>query len=773
MDQTTKAVNSIEDFNIHLRAKYHYPEVYAQRYARATACAVSGTTVCAAVACELDGIQQIRVLINTEDGSAAEHRITGGYPAMPAAAAMEDGSFRILYTDLQDGIWHVMLAAVDANGIYTEELTRSEGLCHQTALCSKNGQLYAAWSAMDPSSGQFVIRFYQSKTGTILTMEENNHCFRPAIDADADRVFLAYDLYGERQQAILRVMENGKTERYALCSDRDSYYSCALAAKKQECGLAFISLRPAIDKDRDIADHSTAVCFARWSENGLTALEEAAILDEGLLGKRVYVPYFGVRRRCMLRPSEDGYALYFEKRFEHEREDVKIDYDPNKLCYEHYGYLIRRLRNEDGWQQGCILHESGSCYSLSADLPLSAAYLEQHNVYEDPVLRTEFLQERDAIALDETYENPNFTVEAYEAADNVPFSHEGKNLYWGDTHVHSLASPDAEGESDMLMRYARHVAKLDYVALVDNDYYPHTGLTPVDFERQKSIARALTEDGRFVAIPAVEFTCHEKRLEPNFNHRYVLYFGDSDYCSRTFPNTRTVKELTAALADEKVIIVAHHPHWELSGTKEDQYVEIVSSWRVSMEEKNFILQALSRHQKFAFVGSSDTHRAVGGMGGALTGVFAPSLSSDGLYDGYQHRRTIATQGHKIGIAFTAGGCFLGEEGICSGRPMLKLRVESPVPLEFIEVIRDGTVLSRYDAPAREFAAEQVDESADAGEHFYYVRVKAVGEDAFNEPDSIRDQPSGPFIRTGRYPFNFARARGPYAWCSPVFLTVTE
>jgi len=37
----TNSINSIEDFNIHLRAKYHYPEVYAQRYARATSCAAS------------------------------------------------------------------------------------------------------------------------------------------------------------------------------------------------------------------------------------------------------------------------------------------------------------------------------------------------------------------------------------------------------------------------------------------------------------------------------------------------------------------------------------------------------------------------------------------------------------------------------------------------------------------------------------------------------------------------------------------------------------
>ena len=765
----TNLINSIEDFNIHLRAKYHYPEVYAQRYARATSCAASETTMCAAVACERDGIQQIRVLLSN-GLTEKEHILTGGFPSMPCAAAAPDGSFRILYTDLQDERWHVMLASVFEDSYSAKEIFVSDKLCHQTALiCTEKG-ICAAWSGID-KSGTFSIHLYREQTGEIRVIDEDSHCFRPALAAGGSRLYLAYDLLGKQQSAILRVMDGDGERRFCLASPLESYYSCSLAAKNEECGMAFIALRPAIDRDRDIADHSTAICFVRWNKVGLSAIEEAANLDEGLLGKRVYVPYFGVRRRCMLLSERDGYALYFEKRFEHEREDVKIDYDPHKLCYEHYGYLIRRRRTDTGWQNGMIAHESGSCYSLAGSEPVAAACLEQHNVYELPQLRLFRLSESDAISFDEMYENPNFSVETYEAEDRPRFTTEGQNLYWGDTHVHSLASPDAEGESDMLMRYARHVAKLDYVALVDNDYYPHTGLTPVDFARQKAIAHTLTENGKFVAIPAVEFTCHEKRLDPNFNHRYVLYFGDSDYCSRTFPNTRTVKELTAAMQDEKVIIVAHHPHWELSGTKEDSYVEIVSSWRVSMEEKNFILQALSRHQKFAFVGSSDTHRAVGGMGGALTGVYASELTSDALYEGYRSRHTIATQGHKIGIAFSAGGSFLGEEGSCSGAPDLNLKVSSPVPLEFIEIIRDGIVLRRYDAPAQEFTAELTDENVAVGEHFYYVRVKAIGEDAFNEPDSIRDQPSGPFIRTGRYPFNFARARGPYAWCSPVFLTV--
>jgi len=770
MDQPAKTINSIEDFNIHLRAKYHYPEIYAQRYARATACAAVNGTVCAAVACELEGNQQIRVLLTCEDGTSVEHRIIGGHPTMPSAAAADDGRFHILYINLRDSLWHVMLACVDRNGFTTTELDSSRDLCHQTTLYCLNNTLYAAWSALD-ENGKFVIRYYNSDSNTIMTITEENHCFRPAITAENGHVFLAYDLYGVRQQVVLRIIGAEMEKRYELSSERDSYYSCSLALKDGECGMAFIILRPAIDKDRDIADHSTAIGFVRWTEEGLSAMEEAADLDEGLLGKRVYVPYFGVRRRCSLLPDQDGYALYFEKRFEHEREDVKIDYDPNKLCYEHYGYLIRRKRENGHWQEGCIIHESGSCYSLSAGSSLAAACLEQHNIYEQPILRAFFLKEENRKPLDETYENPNFETEAYEAADTAPFTYGGNTLYWGDTHVHSLASPDAEGESDMLMRYARHVAKLDYVALVDNDYYPHTGLTAVDFARQKAIAHALTEDGSFVAIPAVEFTCHEARLEPNFNHRYVLYFGDAEYCSRTFPNTRNVKELTDVLKDEKIIIVAHHPHWELTGSKEDQYVEVVSSWRVSMEEKNFILQALSRHQKFAFVGSSDTHRAVGGMGGALTGVFATGLTSDGLYEGYRSRHTIATQGHKIGISFTAGGVFLGDEGTCKGSPELKLKVSSPVPLEFIEIIRDGTVVSRFNSPSRDFTAKLTDTTSELGDHFYYVRVKAVGEDAFNEPDSIRDQPSGPFIRTGRYPFNFAKARGPYAWCSPVFLTI--
>ena len=81
-----------------------------------------------------------------------------------------------------------------------------------------------------------------------------------------------------------------------------------------------------------------------------------------------------------------------------------------------------------------------------------------------------------------------------------------------------------------------------------------------------------------------------------------------------------------SLYNTEAILVAHHCTWQLRKPGFDRLVEVCSSWRVCIEEADFIIKRLLSGDRFGFVGSSDSHRACPGMGGALTGLYASELT---------------------------------------------------------------------------------------------------------------------------------------------------
>jgi len=172
--------------------------------------------------------------------------------------------------------------------------------------------------------------------------------------------------------------------------------------------------------------------------------------------------------------------------------------------------------------------------------------------------------------------------------------------------------------------------------------------------------------------------------------------------------------------------------------------------------------------KFGFVGSSDSHRSVPGLGGALTGIFATELTPAALFDAYRRRRTVATQGFPLFVDFRAGGVFIGGEATVSTPPVIRATVETPDPIEFVELIRDGVALERFEPNATTCEVATTDTAVGTGEHFYFLRIKLVGDPSFNMPAGTS---LGAHSSDSRYPHNLARARGVFAWTSPVWLTL--
>ena len=183
----------------------------------------------------------------------------------------------------------------------------------------------------------------------------------------------------------------------------------------------------------------------------------------------------------------------------------------------------------------------------------------------------------------------------------------------------------------------------------------------------------------------------------------------------------------------------HRPH----EPGRQRLVEICSQWGVS-EEGGYksVRHALDLGYQFGFTGGTDNHVAEPGNPdqGGLTGLLAPELTRRAVFDALVDRRTFATTGPRMILAFRVNGEIMGRE--MSAGPdeprQVRGRAITSEPIASVQVIRNGQVAheqsgeGRMDVtiewddadPLADLAVER--ELADRRFAYYYLRVETVG-----------------------------------------------
>jgi hypothetical protein len=204
-------------------------------------------------------------------------------------------------------------------------------------------------------------------------------------------------------------------------------------------------------------------------------------------------------------------------------------------------------------------------------------------------------------------------------------------LYWGAIHAHSTISrcsgPKSDGAPDDMYIFARDGAGLDFFAITDHD---NDLMLEDRWERAKAAADEFSEPGRFVTLPAYEWTSWP------YGHLNVYYL-DSDApllpCSETGklrdPNGYTPGDLWASLRQGglEAMTIPHHVAVTMFRTQWDYYdpefqpvTEIVSGWGRFEYYGNeppvigsdtlpgyFVQDALERGYRLGIIGGSDSH----------------------------------------------------------------------------------------------------------------------------------------------------------------------
>jgi len=305
-----------------------------------------------------------------------------------------------------------------------------------------------------------------------------------------------------------------------------------------------------------------------------------------------------------------------------------------------------------------------------------------------------------------------------------------KGPYWGDIHIHTKLSLDAQGTDPYT--YARDVSGLDFASVTDH----WTSLGEKGYDQLLQWAEEANASGQFVTLFADERNPDILHGDHNIYIRDKAHFlkyaakpGNEPFCE-----PEATEESLRALDPSKVMLIPHHtglswrnlpengrgraidldvhndyglrPVMEIyshHGQSEHYAPQHILSYefnRMRNPERRsnasvpggpyYAQDYWMNGRRMGVIGSSDEHSGQGGRRhGGLTAVWAEKLSGETIFDEIQKRQCYATTGERMLVEFAVDGIPMG----CSGKRQksqtlsIKLHVWGTDLLIRVEILR--------------------------------------------------------------------------------------
>ncbi len=284
-------------------------------------------------------------------------------------------------------------------------------------------------------------------------------------------------------------------------------------------------------------------------------------------------------------------------------------------------------------------------------------------------------------------------------------------VYFADLHSHTGCS-DGTLLPVVAHRYARRVAKLDVFVLTDHLEY----VDDDEWLDMRETAWDASEDGRFVAIPGLEWT---KKI----GHANIFDPG-----TRRWPVD--LSAFYKATAEAGVTCKFNHPGdgskvfdglaYSETGDRAFQLMEV----RRPSEEMAYI-RALKLGWHIAPDGSDDTHGPDWGSRFAWTGILAPGLSKRNVLDALKNRRCYSTRDRNCTLRFKINGASMGEIVAEPARAVAVMAAvtdpDSDDDIARIELFEDGAVV-QTDEPNSNRRRWNTRFRPNPGHHFYFAKI---------------------------------------------------
>jgi len=321
----------------------------------------------------------------------------------------------------------------------------------------------------------------------------------------------------------------------------------------------------------------------------------------------------------------------------------------------------------------------------------------------------------------------------------------------GDMHRHTDLSWDGNRDGSLWesFRYSLDAAAMDYLGVADHNAGADV---PYSWWMIQKAVDLFSLPGKFAPLYGYE----RSRSFPS-GHRNVMFaqrgvpvFG---FTQEELTDNRNagLEHLYEHLRTERGIVMVHTSatgagsDWTDAAEDVEPLAEIYQGYRTSYEHDGaprsrtppraeqalgFLWNAWAKGLKLGVQSSSD-HVSTHGSYGM---IFVDEVSRESILEGIRARRAYAATDNIL-VDFRANGRLMGSAFQTDQRPRLRVHAVGTGPIAKVEVVKNNEYVHTFSGSnTGEVSFEYVDNDADQGESFYYVRVEQEnGELAWASP----------------------------------------
>lgn len=654
--------------------------------------------------------------------------------------------------DLDDNIWVVWCAKrQDQFDIYarrydqynkkwSEEYKISDDKTpdfNPVIVVDNKNNLYVAWESLEYNNFSIKIAFYNkekwSKPIVVSSNEYKN--FRPSIVVDKkNNIWVAWDGYKENKgyDIFLRRIDSHSNKMSDIIQvTRHPAYDQApsLAVdSKNRIWIAFHSNRAETNTGYDIIKWTTLLCYD---------------------GENFYEPFVPMKDKDTNKTDEDQ-GSEFPTIIIDDKEVLWI-FSRASQSFKLQLYHVDKwteIKNISlpGWggrgDRVNIAYYKGKVFTVQRDV--NTTYFQIFTLKDSENIKPEPLKVK-------IYKEKQFEFEKVKIMSEKLPSVDIYNVYFGDLHTHSSLS-DGMGTVEEVYPRSKDIYGLDFAALTDHDWFVGNRILNSEWDYVKLMAKEFYQPGRFVTIPAHEWTT-ARVTRGGWGHKNIYYYEDDPPMFGVLNEiSSTSTKLIDVVKKHGAIVIPHHIGWTgVDWENHDEYAqpvyEIISGHGAYEFFGNlpiphrggikgmFVQDGWRKGLIFGVVGGSDTHGLLYHHGislkrdpykSGLTAVLCEKLTRDDILNALRQRRCYATSGEKIFVDFRINRFnVMGSKIKLTRPPLIYVYVKGTNKIVYVYLLRNNEVIyfsGRDLDQGYGSKIEFVDEEIPQGYNYYYVRV---------------------------------------------------